>query len=44
VTQQLADAARHFVEDVSDETWGRLQQTVLETNKEDDGATGGGVR
>ena len=44
VTQQVAEAARSFVEDVSDETWGRLQQTVLETNKEDDGATGGGIR
>jgi DNA primase len=44
VTQQVAEAARNFVDDVSDETWGRLQQTVLETNKEDDGATGGGIR
>jgi len=44
LTQQVAEAERDFVEDVSDETWGRLQQTVLETKKEDDGATGGGVR
>ncbi len=44
LTQQVAQAERDFVEDVSDETWGRLQQTVLETKKEDDGATGGGVR
>jgi DNA primase len=42
--QQVADAARDFIEDVSEETWGRLQQTVLESKKEDDGATGGGVR
>ena len=44
LTQQVAEAERDFVEDVSDETWGRLQQTVLETKKDDDGATGGGVR
>jgi DNA primase len=44
LTQQVAEAERDFVEDVSDETWGRLQQTVLETKKEDDGATGGGIR
>jgi DNA primase len=42
--QQMAEAAQDFVRDVSDETWGRLQQTVLETKKDDDGATGGGVR
>lgn len=47
VAQQVAEAARDFVDDVSDETWGRLQrlkQTALETNEEDDGATGGGIR
>ena len=42
--EQVAEAARDFVRDVNDETWGRLQQTVLETKKDDDGATGGGVR
>ena len=42
--QQVAEAAEDFVRDVSDETWGRLQQTVLETKKDDDGATGGGIR
>jgi DNA primase len=42
--QQVADAARDFVENANDDTWGRLQQTVLETKKEDDGATGGGLR
>ena len=41
---QMAEAERDFVEDASDETWVRLQQTVLETKKEDDGATGGGLR
>ncbi len=47
VARQMAEAARDFVEDASDENWGRLQrlkQTALETNKEDDGATGGGIR
>jgi DNA primase len=42
--QQVAEAAQDFVRDVSDETWGRLQQSVLETKKDDDGATGGGLR
>ena len=42
--QQMAEAARNFVEDVRDETWARLHQTILETKKDDDGATGGGVR
>jgi DNA primase len=42
--QQVAEAAQNFVRDVSDETWGRLQQSVLETKKDDDGATGGGLR
>jgi hypothetical protein len=42
--QQMAEAARDFVEDATDETWGRLQQTVLETQKDDDGATGGKLR
>jgi hypothetical protein len=37
-------AAGNFVEDGSDETWGRLRQAVLETNKEHDGATGGEIR
>jgi len=44
LTQQVAQAERDFVRDPSDETWGRLQQTVLEQKKEDDGATGGGIR
>ncbi len=45
--QQVAEAKQRFVEDPNDETWGQLQQlqqTVLETKKEDDGATGGGIR
>ncbi|HWI28029.1 MAG TPA: DNA primase [Stellaceae bacterium] len=42
--QQVDEAAQDFLRDVSDETWGRLQQTVLDTKKDDDGATGGGVR
>jgi hypothetical protein len=42
--QQVAEAAEEFVREVSDATWGRLQQTVLETKQDDDGATGGGIR
>lgn len=42
--QQVAEAAQDVVPDVSDETWERLQQSVLETKKDDDGATGGGLR
>ena len=37
----MVEAARNFVDDVSEESWARLQQTVLETKKDDDGATGG---
>jgi hypothetical protein len=37
----MAEAERDFVQDVTDEKWVRLQQTVLETKKEDDAETGG---
>jgi hypothetical protein len=43
--REMADAARDFAADSSEENWTRLQQTVLEAKKEDDdGATGGGLR
>ena len=39
---QIAEAERNLAQDVTDEKWVRLQQTVLETSKDDDGAAGGG--
>jgi DNA primase len=36
---QMAEAERDFAADASDEKWVRLQQTVLETKKDDDGTT-----
>jgi DNA primase len=42
--QDLADAEQDFVKDFREETWARLQHTILDSKKDDDGATGGGVR
>ena len=40
----MADAVRDFAADSSEESWTRLQQTVLEAKEKDDGATDGGFR
>jgi hypothetical protein len=43
----MADAEQDFVKDFREETWARLQHTILDrldSKKDDDGATGGGVR
>jgi DNA primase len=45
--QDMADAEQDFVKDFREETWVRLQHTILDrldSKKDDDGATGGGVR
>jgi DNA primase len=45
--QDMADAEQDFVKDFREETWARLQHTILDrldSKKDDDGATGGGVR
>jgi DNA primase len=42
--QDMADAEQDFVKDFREETWARLKHTILDSKKDDDGATGGGVR
>jgi DNA primase len=43
--QDMADAEQDFVKDFREETWARLQHTILDSKKdEDDGPTGGGLR
>jgi DNA primase len=42
--QDMAAAEQDFVKDFREETWARLQHTILDSKKDDDGATGGGVR
>jgi hypothetical protein len=41
---QRAEAALNVVSDVGSETWGRVQQTVLEANERKGGATAGDIR
>jgi hypothetical protein len=40
---QIVEAERDLAEDMTDETWTRVQP-LLEQKSEDDGATGGGIR